>query len=104
MLIICGRVWQYDGHGALLWLRDDLLPHTFDTDEARQHTILVDCRTILHADRHAQDAPDDSTGKKKLPSLTFLPGEGFCVVGWIERTVDVSPRFRKVKHRADLGT
>lgn len=83
----------------MLWLRDDLSQHVSDTDETRQQTILIDCRTILHADRYSEDT-ENPTATGKRPTLSFLPGEGFCIVGWIERTVDaVSMTFCE----GDLG-
>jgi hypothetical protein len=91
------RILQYDVRHSLLYLRDDLLPLINPTDdseewEPRQATVVVDCKTVLIADRHGhQDASEDmitAAIKRKQPTFRFQPGEGFCVVGWIERVVD----------------
>ena len=79
---------------SLLFLRDDLLPIVSPSDEidARESTVLVNCKTVLIADRHGHlDEREDSmttTFRRKASSLTFHPGEGFCIVGWIERVLD----------------
>lgn len=82
----------------MLYLRDDLFPAISGTEEDNtledgtpQCSIVVDCTTILVGDRHSQQVDGDDlnfvmTGeKRRQATLRFLPGEGFEVVGWIER-------------------